>query len=90
MTKTLPITHANRLEKMMGLSVAIVLLKIDVTPLEREELCRLCETVNDVLDVALAMQNAKEGHRLLAAFRFIKNRHPSTPPAAPPTAPVQP
>lgn len=82
-TATLPVTHIQRLEKQMGLSVAFVLLRIDATPQEREELCQLCETVNDVLDAAVAMRDAEEGHRLYAAVRLMKKRHPSTPPASP-------
>ena len=83
----LPITHAHRLEKMMGLSVAYVLLRIDASPSEREELCRLCETVNDVLDASLAMQKAEDGHRLQAAIRLLKSRHPTAPTTPIPAAP---
>ena len=71
--------HLHGLEKHIGLSVAFVLLKIDPLPDARQELCDLCETVNDVFDAVITMREAS-GDRMTAAIRLMRIRRATAPP----------
>jgi hypothetical protein len=65
------LVHLHRHEKQLAFSIAFVLLKIDPTPLLRDELTTLCETQKDLLETVVAIRDTG----LEAALKLLRARH---------------
>jgi hypothetical protein len=62
-----------RIEKLLALHVAFVILQIDPGPVAREELCLLCVTMGDIFAACTAMRDAS-GDRMTAALQLLRAR----------------
>lgn len=63
--------HLHKVERQLAFSVTFVLLKLDPTPHDREELCRICETQKDVLEAVVNIRD----NGLEATLKLMAARH---------------